>query len=900
MCCFYRVFLFISCSLFAGPAVSQVPKLQLQPVASGFQAPVDLAHGGTDRLYVAEAGGRIRILESSGTVLSTPFLQIPASQLRDTKFNGIFSMAFHPDFQGNGFLYVYYARSDGYSVVSRFTRNAGNPNVADPASESVVMAIPFPDNGHRGGRLLFGPDGFLYIFLGDDGNGDRGKTGDPLGNAQNLKKPYGKILRIDVDVAPPYRIPATNPYQTPGDSIPDEIWAAGLRNPWRAGFDRQTGDLWLGDNGQDGYEEVNFVPASSGSLPAGLNFGWRCYEGSHPYVATGCAPAANFTMPLLEYAGFSNNGGQSSSVVGGFVYRGSRFPGLQGWYVYGDYAQGKLWLLRREAGSLQNTLQTPVLANPVGFGQGADGELYVLTFNEGTVYRLRAGDPTANRAPAAPAVSSLSATAGQTFRAVLPAFTDADNDYLTYSVTGLPPGLTFVPSTRTLSGTTSQTGSFTVAYAATDGLVSASVSLNLAVSAPGPVTVTGNFEGFLDRADCNSLYGWVWNRDKPNVSYTVEFLDGATAGSATVQGTTEANIFRQDLKNAGKGNGVHGFLLNTPASLRDGRAHTVWARVQGSTYLLKLSPKTVTCPTSGNPPPPPVNLPPAAPAAGPLSATQGVAFSTVLPAFTDPEDGPLTYALTGLPGGLSFSALSRTISGTPSVTGPFSLTYSATDTKPQTTSLALSLTVGTAAPPPPGPVTGNFEGYLDKADCGGLRGWVWDRNKPNTVMVVEFYEGSTVLGQVRADLFRQDLKDAGKGNGVHGYSFPIPSAFRDGRAHSVGARIAGSAYVLKGAPKTFTCAPAGRIGTAPVADFHVVVRGNPVGEELEVEVQGAESRPLRFELIDLQGRVIESRRLEKAAKVEYQRFDLRTPATGLMVLKVSTPEKSRQVRLLRR
>ncbi|RCR67301.1 PQQ-dependent sugar dehydrogenase [Larkinella punicea] len=880
---------------------SQTPQLRLQTVATGLTKPVDVVSAGTNRLFVAEMGGKIKIIESTGTVLSTPFLQIPADRLLDVEYNGIYSIAFHPNFASNGYFYVFYNQKDGQGILSRFTRNGSNPNGADLASELVLMTFPFPDKGHRGGKILFGPDGYLYIFVGDDGNVGRGQMGDVLGNAQNLQKRYGKILRIDVNSGSPYGIPPTNPYLTPGDGIPDEIWARGLRNPWRCSFDRETGDLWLGDNGQDGYEEVDFVAATTGKIvPAAQNFGWRCYEGAHPYATADCNPAQSLVMPLHEYAGFSNNGNQSASVVGGYVYRGNAYPSLRGWYVYGDYAQGKLWLLRREANNTYQTIvQTPTLVNPIGFGEGADGELYVLTFNEGTLYRITTSEsPVAmNRPPVAPSPPALAATVGQAFTTTLPVFTDPDADPLTYALTSLPAGLTFNAGSRQISGTPTQSGTFSLVYSATDGFLKTDLSISLTVAASSTV-VTGNFEGFLDVVNCSTISGWVWNRDKPNTPLPVEFLDGATSATAVLIGSTLANVYRQDLKNANKGNGEHGYSFVVPESLKDNQTHTIWGRVQGSTYILKWAPKTINCAGTGLPP---TNAAPVAPAVSSLTAPVNVAYaSAALPAFSDAESDPLSYSLTSLPSGLSFNAVTRVISGTPTQQGTFNLAYAATDGKHTPVSTTLTLTVnGTVATPPV--VTGNFEGYLSVVNCQEMRGWVWDRNKPNTPLTVEFFADGNTIGTVEAKNYRQDLKDAGKGNGEHGYVFQTPSAMRDNVNHQISAKVKNSTYTLKGSPMSLQCASSARLlASSETSGLEVVVRGNPVtGDELVVEVRGAAGQPLRLQLNDLNGRLISERQLEQAQEVEQHTLGLNHHPAGLLLLRISTPTRSKTVKVVK-
>jgi glucose/arabinose dehydrogenase len=372
--------------LIATRLVAQPPTLQLKPYASGLFHPVDIAAFNPTTLLVGQANGQVRLVEN-GVMNPTPYLDI-GNLTQDTDYNGIFGICLHPDFATNGYLYVqYFRQTDKAAVIARYTRSATNSNQADPASAQIVFVVPYPGYGHRSGRLAFGPDGYLYITTGDSAPGARGGVGDPDGFAQNPQSPFGKLFRIDVNNGSPYAIPPTNPFADPNDGVPDALYASGLRNPWRWSFDRLTGDLWLADVGQDGWEELNYTPANT---LAPQNYGWRCFEGTQPYVTTGCSNTATFAMPILTYPGYDNNGQQQVSITGGFVYRGNRYRALQGWYVYGDWSQGKLWTLRRNPanGRYENVLQTATLSNLVSFGEGTDGELYALSFFAGTIHRI--------------------------------------------------------------------------------------------------------------------------------------------------------------------------------------------------------------------------------------------------------------------------------------------------------------------------------------------------------------------------------------------------------------------------------------------------------------------------------------------------------------------------------
>ncbi|GAB3925440.1 putative Ig domain-containing protein [Larkinella terrae] len=432
-------------------------------------------------------------------------------------------------------------------------------------------------------------------------------------------------------------------------------------------------------------------------------------------------------------------------------------------------------------------------------------------------------------------------------------------------------------------------------------IYSATCTVGSCASQPGSATATitaapvsGSFDGYIYGADCGSFRGWAWDRNKGNTVVSVDILDGAS-----VIATIPAGDFRQDLLNAGKGNGKHAFTFAIPDALKDNLPHTLKARVTGSSFILKDSPKALICQNSAVPP---GNLPPVPPTPtvliAPLVAQENVPFSGTLVAFTDPEGGPLTYSLSGLPIGLTLDATSRVISGTPTQVGTFLLTYSATDGPGSTNSVSFNLTV---LPAPSSAITGDFDGYLDKLDCGGIRGWVWDRNKPNTPFTVEFYTepspGSiTVLGSTLANIYRSDLKDAGKGNGAHAYNFTAPPSLAS--STPVKARVLGSGFVLKGSPKTYQCAQA-RLSAESAGDLQVTVLGNPVTDQIQVEIRGQEGQPLRLQVTDASGRLISEQQIEKAKAVEQPIVSVSKVAPGLLVLRVSTASASKTVKVLK-
>ncbi|MGH2522895.1 MAG: PQQ-dependent sugar dehydrogenase [Anaerolineales bacterium] len=372
----------------ARPTAVTWPQIMLTEVIPGLDQPVHVTHAGdgSGRLFVVERAGYIRIIRS-GMLLSTPFLDI-ASRVDDSySEEGLLSIAFPPGFGSSPSLkhfYVYYVSdvtgSRGDLVIARYQVSAGNLDQADVNSEQVILTIPHPSNeNHDGGQLAFGPnDGYLYIGPGDGGGG-----GDPGENAQDPAELLGKLLRIDVETGNPltYTIPATNPYtQTVG--YRGEIWALGLRNPWRFSFDRQTGDLYLGDVGQGSWEEIDFQPAASGG---GQNYGWDCYEGSEAYELTNCGAPGNYTFPIHEYA---NNHSTTCAVVGGFVYRGTLYFQMQGIYFFSDNCGGQIWGLQHDGLAWQSTelLNSPY--NISSFGEDEAGNLYAADLSGGGIYRI--------------------------------------------------------------------------------------------------------------------------------------------------------------------------------------------------------------------------------------------------------------------------------------------------------------------------------------------------------------------------------------------------------------------------------------------------------------------------------------------------------------------------------
>jgi glucose/arabinose dehydrogenase len=349
--------------------------IRLEPIVGGLERPTYLTHAYDTRLFVVEQAGLIRIVEN-GQLLASPFLDIH-NRVSSTAFErGLLSLAFHPDYLQNGQLYVNYTDLQGATVVARYQVLPDNPNEVDPSSEAVVISIAQPFENHNGGQIQFGPDGYLYVAMGDGGS-----AGDPHNNGQDPNTLLGTLLRLDVDGAEPYEVPTDNPFLLDGSGL-GEIWATGLRNPWRFSFDRFSGDLYVADVGQSAWEEINHQPAGA---KGGQNYGWNQLEGTHCYLNSDCQ-TSGMTVPVAEYSHLEGG----CSVTGGYVYRGRQFPLLNGNYFLGDYCSGIIWSLFAEADG--KWLLNPLLdsdMNISSFGEDVNGELYVLDHRGGFIYQVQ-------------------------------------------------------------------------------------------------------------------------------------------------------------------------------------------------------------------------------------------------------------------------------------------------------------------------------------------------------------------------------------------------------------------------------------------------------------------------------------------------------------------------------
>lgn len=352
----------------------------LEPFASGFEQPLQMVGfpDGSGRRAVVEQGGNVWILQD-GARLDDPFLDVTDLVSTGTE-QGLLSIAFHPGFQENRVVLVSYTDAAGDTMIARYRVDAANPDRLDPATAEAILTVDQPFANHNGGLVLWGPDGHLYVGLGDGGAG-----ADPFGHAQNTATLLGSILRIDVGATGPYTAPRDNPFvgEPPAE---EEIWSYGLRNPWRFSFDRKTGDLWMADVGQGAWEEVDVEPTGG---PGGANYGWNAWEGNHQFTTGVTVEDAVF--PVAEYG---HDGGHCS-VTGGFVYRGSDVPPLAGKYVFGDYCSGRIWTLERiRAGWNADSFRTEVLMDSgmriSAFAEDLDGEMYVIDHG-GNVARFVVG-----------------------------------------------------------------------------------------------------------------------------------------------------------------------------------------------------------------------------------------------------------------------------------------------------------------------------------------------------------------------------------------------------------------------------------------------------------------------------------------------------------------------------
>lgn len=355
--------------------IANSQSINLEEFATGLTSPVEITNANDSRLFVVQQNGIIKIIQPNGTINTTNFLDITSKIVYGGE-RGLLGLAFHPQYSTNGYFFVYYNNTAGNIVVARYTVSSTDSNVADPGSEKVLLNIPKPFTNHNGGSIHFAPDGKLWIITGDGGSG-----GDPNNNAQNKNSLLGKMLRIDVDATGPYNIPADNPFAGAGVDGADEVWAYGLRNAWKFSFDLATGNALIADVGQGVIEEINKMPITQ----AGLNYGWRCYEGNNTYNTAGCPAMSTMTFPIAVY----DHSGGKCSITGGYVYRGAQHPSLQGKYFFADYCSTQIGILNPD----NSIIWTPAYNgnNFSTFGQDSQKELYVAAVNSGKIFKITTG-----------------------------------------------------------------------------------------------------------------------------------------------------------------------------------------------------------------------------------------------------------------------------------------------------------------------------------------------------------------------------------------------------------------------------------------------------------------------------------------------------------------------------
>lgn len=365
--------LLFTLSIFSSLIVN-AQSINLEEFVTGLTSPVEITNANDSRLFVVQQNGMIKIIQPNGAVNPVNFLNISTKIVYGGE-RGLLGLAFHPQYLTNGYFFVYYNNTAGNVVVARYTVSTTDPNVADPNSEKILLNIPKPFENHNGGSIHFAPDGKLWIITGDGGSG-----GDPNNNAQNKNVLLGKMLRIDVDATTnPYNIPTDNPFVGTNVDGADEVWAYGLRNGWKFSFDPNTGNAWIADVGQGAIEEINKMPITQ----AGLNYGWRCYEGNTVYNTAGCPPQSSMTFPVAVY----DHSGGKCSITGGYVYRGTEYPSLQGKYFFADYCSTQIGILNPDNSIIWTS---PYTGNRFStFGQDSQKELYVAAVNSGKIFKIK-------------------------------------------------------------------------------------------------------------------------------------------------------------------------------------------------------------------------------------------------------------------------------------------------------------------------------------------------------------------------------------------------------------------------------------------------------------------------------------------------------------------------------
>lgn len=366
--------LLFSVSIFSSLILNS-QNINLEEFATGLTSPVEITNAGDSRLFVVQQDGIIKIVQPNGAVNASNFLNI-SSKVTFNGERGLLGLAFHPQYSTNGYFFVYYNNTAGNITLARYTVSTTDPNTADPNSEKIMLNITKPFTNHNGGSIHFAPDGNLWVITGDGGSG-----GDPNNNAQNKNALLGKMLRIDVNATGPYNIPADNPFVGTSVDGADEVWAYGLRNAWKFSFDLTTGNAMIADVGQGAIEEINKMPITQ----AGLNYGWRCYEGNSAYNTSGCPSSSTLTFPVAVY----DHSGGKCSITGGYVYRGTQYPSLQGRYFFADYCSSQIGILNADNSVIWTSAYSG--SNFSTFGQNAQKDLFVAALNTGKIYKITTG-----------------------------------------------------------------------------------------------------------------------------------------------------------------------------------------------------------------------------------------------------------------------------------------------------------------------------------------------------------------------------------------------------------------------------------------------------------------------------------------------------------------------------
>lgn len=366
--------LFFTFCIFSSLIVN-AQSINLVEFASGLTSPVEITNANDTRLFVVQQDGIIKIIQPNGTINSADFMNISSKVLYGGE-RGLLGLAFHPQYATNGYFFVYYNNTAGNIIVARYSVNPTNPDLADPTTEKILLNIPKPFDNHNGGSIHFAPDGNLWVVTGDGGSG-----GDPNNNSQNINSLLGKMLRIDVNATGPYNIPPGNPFAGTSVTGADEIWSYGLRNAWKFSFDTTTGNVMIADVGQGQIEEINRMPVTQ----AGINYGWRCYEGNNAYNTAGCAAMNTMTFPIAVY----NHSGGKCSITGGYVYRGTQYPALQGKYFFADYCSTQIGILNADNSIVWGPASSG--NNFSTFGQNSQKELFVAAVTSGKIFKITTG-----------------------------------------------------------------------------------------------------------------------------------------------------------------------------------------------------------------------------------------------------------------------------------------------------------------------------------------------------------------------------------------------------------------------------------------------------------------------------------------------------------------------------